>query len=190
MRGAGCGHRGVVGALRRWKAHAVSARGRDPAVCLRLAILGEASPLKPFWLSLLSLGLWLLSGSATAEPVCADFLQALGQKPPGLEFIECSAGHDAQLRALIATYRVRGAQAEQVEHQLVRDAQLPPLRFACCGWHAFPRDDGQFRGSLPGPQERPYQVSMASEETLIRERNQWGAIPWFYVTLILDLEDP
>ncbi|MES2819615.1 MAG: DUF4952 domain-containing protein [Pseudomonadota bacterium] len=131
----------------------------------------------------------LLPHCALAEPSCGDFLEAAGRKPPALEFVGCQPGHDAQVRALIATYRVRGALAAGVEDALVRDTQMARLRFACCGWEPDMADRSRL-GSLPGPDQLPYQVTMASEETLVNQRSAWYAIPWFHVTLTLPLEEP
>lgn len=145
-------------------------------------------PRVPGWISLLALcALW--PHWALAEPSCGDFLEAVGRKPANLEFIECRASHDAQVRALFATYRVKGALAAGVEQALVRDTNMAGLRFACCGWHLDMATYGR-RGTLPGPEGFDYEVSMASEETLINDRNYWAEIPWFHVTLILPLEEP
>ena len=131
----------------------------------------------------------LLPHGALAEPSCGDFLEAAGRKPANLEFVECKPGHDAQVRALFATYRVRGALAAGVEQALVRDTNMAGLRFACCGWDLDMATHAR-RGTLPGPEGFDYAVSMASEETPINARSDWAEIPWFHVTLTLPLEEP
>lgn len=144
--------------------------------------------MKPRWISFLAL-FALLPHWALAEPSCGDFLAMAGRKPPALEFIECRASQDAQVRSLFARYRVRGALAAGVEQALVRDTNMAGLRFACCGWDLDMATHAR-RGTLPGPEGFDYEVSMASEETLVSTRYNWYEIPWFHVTLILPLEEP
>ncbi len=131
--------------------------------------------------------LWLVSQIALASPHCADFLQALARKPPNLEFIECKAGHEQQLRALVASYRVDGRHAAAIERYLVRHTGMSRLRFACCGWEPNTRKI-QRTGHVPS--SPAYEITMASEETVVARRSDWSQIPWFYVTVTLPLEAP
>jgi len=128
----------------------------------------------------------LLSSVAAAAPSCGDFLQELKLKPAQLEHIECQPGHVAQVRALIASYRVTGAQAATVERYLNHRTGMARLRFLCCGWEPA----AHRLGRVSKRPERDYEIAMTSEETGIARRAQWAQIPWFYVTVTLSLEEP
>lgn len=137
--------------------------------------------------------LMFLAPAAWGEPVahCADFLAAQQQhKPPALEWVGCAEGHDHQLRALVATYRVPGAQAAAVERYLVRHTGMAPLRFVCCGWEPRSRRGQPGQGRLPSPAQQPMRVDMHSGETLVTRRGDWSRIPWFEVSVTLPLESP
>ena len=139
-----------------------------------------------------ALGLALLAPAVWGQPAtpCGDFLAAQQRKPPGLEWVGCTEGHDHQLRALIATYRVPGTQAAAVERYLVRHTGMAPLRFVCCGWEPRVRHGQPGQGQLPGRAGIAMRVDMHSGETLITRRSGWPQIPWFEVRVTLPLELP
>lgn len=123
-----------------------------------------------------------------------------GGKPDVLEFLGCAPGRDAQLPVLAARYRVRGADAALVEDVLRRESGMAPLVYVCCRWEmkkngqgrfsfrrpGLPRESAQADGGLPGT----YRVRMGSGDTEYYERSEWLLIPWFYVTVLPDLERP
>lgn len=127
---------------------------------------------------------------ASQTAVCGDFLAALQRKPPALEWTGCTAGYEHQLRALIATYRVPGAQAAAVERELARRTGMASLRFVCCGWEPRSRRGRDGAGRLPGPHGLDFRVDMGSGETLVTRRSDWAQIPWFEVRVTLPLESP
>lgn len=126
--------------------------------------------------------------SVQASPACGDFLLALARKPPNLAFIECGQGRKSQLRVLIATYRVRGVHASQVENYFNRNAKMAKLRFYCCGWEPDVRRTPP-EGQLRNHQKVEYEMTMESEETIISVRKNWNRIQWFYVSVTLFLEE-
>ncbi|CAN7430619.1 DUF4952 domain-containing protein [Acidovorax sp. LjRoot117] len=141
----------------------------------------------------LSLALALLAPAAVGQtvpaPACGDFLAAQRHTPPGLQWTGCTEDHFRQLRALVATYRVPGAQAAAVERYLVRRTGMARLHFVCCGWEPRNRRGREGAGSLPGPAEA-YIVEMAAGDTLVTRRSDWAQIPWFEVRVTLPLESP
>jgi hypothetical protein len=128
------------------------------------------------------------TGTVRAAPACNDFLLALSKKPANLEFVKCEPGSRFQLRALVATYRVKGNHASEIEAYLVRHSGMAKLRFYCCGWEPNTRQSPP-EGKLNIGLKQQYDVSMESEETLISERSRWSGIQWFYVSVTLLLED-
>lgn len=118
---------------------------------------------------------------------CADFLALAGKKPSQLEFLGCAQSRERQLRVLRASYRVRGGDAALVEDSLRRDTGLPPLVFVCCRWELEKGGRGSF--ALPGAQSS-CRVNMGSGDTEYFRREEWLLIPWFYVSVTLDLEQP
>jgi Domian of unknown function (DUF4952) len=128
------------------------------------------------------------SGVVRAAPTCGDFLGKLTKKPTTIEYVSCEPGSKGQLKALVATYRVKGQHASQVESYLIRETGMAKLRFYCCGWEPNTRR-GSPEGSLNLSQEQQYEVSMLSEETLVSTRRQWSRIQWFYVSVTLLAEN-
>lgn len=125
-----------------------------------------------------------LNSAHSSEPDCDDFLSLINKKPDQLNFVSCEAGKSAQLRALKATYSVDGEHAKDVEAYLKKHFELPTLRFACCGWDTLgPKGSFSFQNYY-------VEVSMYSDETLIRERSRWKEIDHFNVQLTLLLESP
>lgn len=122
-------------------------------------------------------------------PQCGDFLKRYGMKPEQLDFVECHAGKDAQLRALVARYRTQGSHATVVESQLMRDTGMEALRYVCCGWEPVPAKGAAIAdGRLPI--DAFSKVTMTSGETTVHSRKAWTEIPWFYVDVTIDLESP
>lgn len=145
------------------------------------------------------------AGEAVAPPlppglVCGDFLTMAGKKPGVLEFLGCEPDRDAQVRVLAARYRVRGADAALVEDALRRESGMHPLVFVCCRWEMEKNGQGRFGFRQPGLSRASaqadggllgtYRVRMGSGDTEYYERSEWLLIPWFYVTVLLDLEMP
>jgi hypothetical protein len=128
------------------------------------------------------------SGAVRAAPTCGDFLVKLTTKPKSIEYVSCEPGSKGQLKALVATYRVKGQNAPQVESYLIRKTGMAKLHFYCCGWEPNTRR-GSPEGNLKLGQEQQYEVSMQSEETIVPTRGQWRRIQWFYVSVTLLLED-
>ena len=128
-------------------------------------------------------------GAASASITCGDFLAALAKKPQHLAFVECKAGRLHQLRALIASYRVRGEHAAGVEAYLHRHAKMAMLRFYCCGWEPNVRSKPRW-GQLRDRHGNWFEVSMSSQEGVVAARKDWRRIDWFYVTVLLPLEEP
>lgn len=116
-----------------------------------------------------------------ASPACGDFLSDAGRRPGQAEFTGCEPGRSAQLRTLVATYRVPGRDAAAVEHFLRRHTGMPRLRFVCCGWEPDLRH-GRRAGAVRLHGET-LEVSMGSGESTVRERARWDRIPSFQVTV-------
>jgi Domian of unknown function (DUF4952) len=125
----------------------------------------------------------------TGPPLCTDFLAKLNQKPKNLEFIGCKPVRLFGTSALQSDYRVKGAFAGPIEGHLVRTAGMPRLRFICCGWESVPVDvRAQRTHGAYTAGERSYAVSMASQETLVRQRNALHRVDYFWVTVVLYLD--
>ncbi|MBC7500178.1 MAG: DUF4952 domain-containing protein [Herminiimonas sp.] len=136
---------------------------------------------------------WLLvTGSAGhAQSPCDNFLKLLKKQPHHLEFVKCEKINEAQTEKLIATYRVLGAHAPEIEKFFMRTANMPELRFVCCAWEPWPSHlklsrRGYFRNRF----SYDYEVTMFTEETLIETRSKWREIFYFFVTVALPLEAP
>lgn len=130
----------------------------------------------------------LASGSSCPEiktqRQCGDFLAEFSKKPKHIIFLDCQETNDAQIKVLKASYKVSGKDAAETEAYLQRYFQMPKLSFVCCGWETG-RDQGKYKND----QGFDYQIYMFSEETLINDRNDWGKIPFFYISVILPLEE-
>ncbi|MFZ6723123.1 DUF4952 domain-containing protein [Undibacterium sp. Ji49W] len=118
------------------------------------------------------------------DPVCADFLQQIAKKPASLEFMSCEPTMQAQIHVLRVSYRVAGSKAAKVEAYLVRQAHMGRMKRFCCIWETHPS------GHFASGHEFDYDISMASEETLVSRRADWPKIKWFYVIVELPLESP
>lgn len=144
-------------------------------VCVAAMMLGSASS-------------W-----ASTDETCEDFLSAPERKPPGLEYVGCAAGYEAQVSVLVASYKVRGSRADRVEGYLVQHTGMARLRFVCCGWEpAAVVVGGVLRreGRLPRGQEPSDGVTMFSDETGVSRRADWAQIPAFHVRVTRYLESP
>ncbi|QVQ28917.1 DUF4952 domain-containing protein [Achromobacter deleyi] len=120
-------------------------------------------------------------GVAPPGMPCQDFLQALGRKPDGVEYLGCERHDDLQARPMIARYRVAGAAAARAEADLGLAFGMPPLEFACCGWGTKPH---WWRDERTGLQ---YGLGMGTE-TPSYPRADWGRIPGFDITVALYTE--
>ena len=77
---------------------------------------------------------------------------------------------------------------------------MRPLVFVCCRWEMEKNGQGRFGFRRPGLSRTSAQadggllgtcrVRMGSGDTEYYERSEWLLIPWFYVTVLLDLERP
>ncbi|MFZ6745875.1 DUF4952 domain-containing protein [Undibacterium sp. JH2W] len=132
----------------------------------------------------------LASHVSSNAPECADFLQKLGKKPGALIFIECKPAMDAQIHTLLASYKVRGSEAAQIERYLIRQTRMSPLQRVCCIWENRHRPLHSGKGQLNSDTEFNYSISMGTGENLIRQRQEWSKIDWFYVNVKLPLESP
>jgi hypothetical protein len=113
--------------------------------------------------------------------VCGDFLQEWGAKPAALRFEGCKTEKRVQSDKLVATYWVPGKDAAPVERHLVKNYRMAPLRFLCCVWENSygPDQSGKSReGFYKDAQGRQFYISMASEETVLKD---WKQIPRFGV---------
>jgi hypothetical protein len=114
---------------------------------------------------------------------CEDVLAAMHQKPKGLKFVTCKPRPDLQGQPMEATYRVPGTRAAEVEAYLVRELNVKKLHRTCCVWESMEnsyRDKGHHL----------LIITMATEETLVDKREEWGKIPYFQVTVSRFLDDP
>lgn len=116
-------------------------------------------------------------GLARADTVCQDFLKAMGRKPEGLEYVDCSQNDASYIKPIEAHYRVAGAQAAKVEAFLHATFGLPALRYVCCGW-----SNGEPYYWREGPDAVRYQIGMGVE-SLPYERDEWQRIEAFNVNV-------
>jgi hypothetical protein len=125
-------------------------------------------------------------GSSAA---CGDFMRMAGVQAPELAFVACKSLEIHGLPAFRAEYRVAGAQAGEVEALLTKRAQMPPLRYLCCGWESQPADPAHQSpaGSLTIGGNR-FEVSMTSGETMVNRRGDWAKIPVFEVYVVRYLD--
>jgi hypothetical protein len=127
-----------------------------------------------------------------ATPQCGDFLSAINQKPKYLDFVGCEKTERHGLAALESQYQVKGINAKSVEGFFVKTAQMPKLRYLCCGWESTPenpktdRRTGTYKSG-----SNLYEISMSSGETTTgKRRASWPKIPAFHVEAVLYLESP
>ena len=118
------------------------------------------------------------------EPSCDDYLMLINNKSVHLTFQSCEKTKNAQLRVLVASYSLDGKHAHEVESELNQNFKMPLLKYACCGWY-----NHMGHGSFV---YKSYEVSirMFSEETILRQREDWPKIPKFHVTATLYLDEP
>lgn len=123
-------------------------------------------------------------GLARPDTVCQDFLQAMGRKPEGLEYIGCSQDDASYIKPMEAHYRVAGAGAAKVEAFLHATFGLPALRYVCCGWSS-----GEPYYWREGPDAVRYQIGMGVE-SLPHARSEWHRIEAFNVTVEVFRQSP
>jgi hypothetical protein len=125
------------------------------------------------------------------KEVCEDFLGTWGTKPAELAFTQCKRIENPQFDRLEASYVVAGADAARVEDFLQRKYNLAPLRFVCCLWESTSGDPNRpSHGSYTDKEGFYFQISMGSEETLLRDRKDWPNISKFHVRVIKYLGSP
>jgi hypothetical protein len=128
--------------------------------------------------------------NATNE-VCEDFLETWEMKPAELAFTQCKRIENPQFDRLEASYVVTGADAARVEEFLQSKFNLAPLRFLCCGWESTSGDANRpSHGSYTDKAGYYFQISMGSDETLLRDRKDWPNIPQFHVSVTKHLGSP
>ena len=123
-------------------------------------------------------------GLARPDTDCQDFLQAMGRKPEGLEYIGCSQDDASYIKPMEAHYRVAGAGAAKIEAFLHATFGLPALRYVCCGWSS-----GEPYYWLEGPDAVKYQIGMGVE-SLPHARSEWHRIEAFNVTVEVLRQSP
>lgn len=130
----------------------------------------------------------LLAAAGQAQPPaqlrCGDFLSELGKKPAYLLYKGCQQQPDRQDQPFSARYEVAGQHAQQAEAYLHRTYGMPLLKRYCCAWDSSLHS---WRHKRTGIQ---YVLSMATEETLVRERTGWPAITRFYLNVDAYAHDP
>jgi Domian of unknown function (DUF4952) len=126
-----------------------------------------------------------------AMEVCEDFLGRWGTKPVELAFTQCKRIENPQFDRLESSYVVAGADAAKVEKLLQQKFNLAPLRFVCCGWESTSGDANRpSHGSYRDREGYYFQISMGSDETVLRDRKNWPNIPQFHVRVTKYLGSP
>lgn len=123
-------------------------------------------------------------GLARPDAVCEDFLQAMGRKPPNLEYVGCTQDDASYIKPMEARYRVAGKDAMEVEAYLRQTFNLPALGYVCCGW-----SNGAPYSWREGPDSVRYQIGMGVESMPL-PREQWAQIPHFSVTVEVLRQSP
>jgi Domian of unknown function (DUF4952) len=135
------------------------------------------------WVAIISTVIVAFACGGPADGSCEDVLAALGKKPDTLEFVGCKERPDLQGAPSQARYRVAGVKAADVEAALAKTVALKALHRTCCIWESTENSSRDTAG-------RPLVIEMATEETTIDTREEWGKIPYFYVTVNRYREDP
>lgn len=133
---------------------------------------------------LITLALLLLCGALQAAPQCQDFLGALGTYPKSIEYLGCHQEPELQTAPLIATYRVKGAEAAAAEAHLQQTYGMGHLQFFCCMWDSLRRFHRDRQSGIG------YEFLMTSEETPVNQRPQWPQITFFYITVSVNTLEP
>lgn len=123
-------------------------------------------------------------GLARPDTPCQDFLQAMGRKPAGLEYLGCSQDDVSYIKPMQAHYRVAGARAEQVEAYLHETFGMPMLRYTCRGW-----SNGGPYSWREGADTVRYRIGMGVE-SLPHPRSEWRRIEAFNVTVEVLRQSP
>ncbi|MEM9721148.1 MAG: DUF4952 domain-containing protein [Bacteroidota bacterium] len=72
--------------------------------------------------------------NATTPIPCGDILEEYAEKPPALNFVNCTLGEPLSQTVLTATYHVSGQASWEVEEFLVETYGMGALKWVCCGW--------------------------------------------------------
>jgi Domian of unknown function (DUF4952) len=134
-------------------------------------------------ITLVFLGFMQAGFSIPRKPECGDFLRERKIALPGLRFLDCRPGKNAQLNTLIARYTVPGYLAKSGAVILAREFRMAPPVFRCCGWEV----EGGKHGAYTDAQGYSHAVSLTSGETL---EKKWEKIPAFTVTDELFIDEP
>nr|WP_254865687.1 DUF4952 domain-containing protein [Leptospira santarosai] len=91
----------------------------------------------------------------------------------------------------MATYRVKGKYASEVEKYCIDTFGMQPLQEICCYWGPMIDSKGQYEGFLKsGWNGFYYTIDMGAESSGSDKREDWSEIDWFTVTVELSLRDP
>ena len=113
------------------------------------------------------------------EGECRDFLADLGLKQDYMEFERCISSPESQGAPMEAVYRVAGRDAAQAEQFMQERFAIPALKFVCCYWEM-----GTYRVRYIDKRTGvDYYMSISSEETLHNQREEWGEIGYFYISV-------
>ncbi|WP_165392260.1 DUF4952 domain-containing protein [Pseudomonas tructae] len=133
---------------------------------------------------LITLALLMVCGVLQAAPQCEDFLGALGTYPKSIEYLDCHQEPELQTAPLIATYRIKGAEAVAAETYLQHTYGMRHLQLFCCMWDSLRHFHREQQSGIG------YEILMVSEETPINQRSQWAQIEFFYITVSVNTLEP
>ncbi len=109
------------------------------------------------------------------EKNCIDILAQIKTLPKELELIECDFSKTQ--RPISVKYKVSGSEARIVEQFLQKEFHMAKLVFLCCGWEPQGGNTGYFEIA----EYEGLNITMYSEETLIKDHKEWNKITSFYV---------
>lgn len=132
----------------------------------------------------------LIFGCVESELTCADLRTEFPDLPQELKFQGCEPSQESQLRALRSTYQINGKDSLTVENFLIANYGMAPLRFVCCGWESISDAQGRRYGTYKDQRGYYYDLRMYSGEVLIPEQLQREDVPYFYVDIVVFLEEP
>ncbi len=138
----------------------------------------------------------LVPPRAQAASPCGDVLAESGLRLPGLEFLFCRREGTDEAASLVARYRVRGAQAAQVEAALRGHCGMAALQRTAGIWRLPPDGEGRLPGAIFGPEAAPRpaaspavaRISMGEVPrpgVFAAAREDWGRLDWFSVRVEL-----
>lgn len=122
-------------------------------------------------------------GLARPDTPCQDFLQAIGRKPAGLEYVGCTQDDVYYIKPMQAIPRCRRPRRAGRRY-LHATFGMPVLRYTCCGW-----SNGGPYTWREGADTVRYQIGMGVE-SLPHERAEWRRIEAFNVTVEVFRQSP